>query len=78
MLRVPIRLSLEEVPKFILACCILHNVGIHLGDVFEDDPDLEGDYVTGDDGQGVIPSGAGASAVRAAGQTKRDQIAAIL
>ena len=78
MLRVTIRLSLEEVPKFILACCILHNVGIHLGDVFEDDPDLEGDYVTGDDGQGVIPSGAGASAVRAAGQTKRDQIAAIL
>ena len=46
--------------------------------MFEDDPDLEGDYVTGDDGQGVIPSGAGASAVRAAGQTKRDQIAAIL
>ena len=82
MLRTPIRLSLEKVPSFIVACCVLHNVGKHLGDTFEDDKmdEPDGDAVDGDDGQppsqGQVTSNA--AAVRQAGQQRRNQIATII
>ena len=89
MLRTPIRLSLEKVPSFIVACCVLHNVGKHLGDTFEDDKmdEPDGDAVDGNDGSsdrhtGQPPSqGQGtsnAAAVRQAGQQKPNQIATII
>ena len=37
MLTVPIRVDIEMVPKFILACCILHNAGKYIGDDWEDE-----------------------------------------
>ena len=79
MLRVPLRIHLEQAPKFILACCILHNVGVFLNDTFEDNPDYhdsDDDNEDEDDGSQAPPTGA--TAVRVAGQNKRDQISAIL
>ena len=43
MLRVPIRISLDLVPKFILATATLHNVGKHLNDTYDADSDFEDD-----------------------------------
>ena len=77
MLRVPLRIHLEQAPKLILAGCILHNVGEFLNDTFEDDPDYHDDDNEDEDDDGqALPTGA--TAVRIAGQNKRDQISAIL
>ena len=81
MLRVPLRIDLAMVPKFILACCILHNVGKDINDNFEDDgnEDNDGDNFDPDDtpdSSANLPSGA--AAMRASGMIKRDQIASML
>ena len=50
MLRTPIRIDIEMVPKFIIACCVVHNVGKYLDDNWRDDETDEkddvGDYKT--------------------------------
>jgi len=79
MLRVPIRVQIEMVPQFIVACCVLHNVGKYLNDSWEDDKtdepneddDSDGDYVPSD-------QPAGTAAVRTAGQVRREDIAEIV
>ena len=79
MLRVQLRLSLELVPKFILASAILHNVGKYLNDDFEPDPDFEDDDGGDDeDGQQLPGDGTSQAAVRRAGQAKRDAIALVV
>ena len=47
MLRVPIKISIDLVPKFILATAILHNVGKHLNDTY----DADSDFVDDDGGE---------------------------
>ena len=37
MLRTLLRIAITLVPKFIVACCVLHNVGKYLNDPFADD-----------------------------------------
>ena len=75
------RLSLELVPKFILATAILHNIGKYLNDNYEPDPGFKDDDDGGDDdddGQQVIPDGSSQAAVRRAGQSRRDTVALVL
>ena len=81
MLRTPIRIDIEMVPKFIIACCVLHNVGKYLDDNWRDDETDEkddvGDYdpdVVSDPSQ--VPSSA--AAIRTAGQTRREEIASTI
>ena len=81
MLRTPIRIDIEMVPKFIIACCVLHNVGKYLDDNWRDDETDEKDEVDDYDPDDVsdpcqVPSSA--AAIRTAGQTRREDIAATI
>ena len=71
MLRTPLRIAITLVPKFIVACCVLHNVGKYLNDPFADD---EKDDNTEPD---VEPTQS-ATNMRRAGQARRDAIADLL
>ena len=77
MLRIPLRLDMEIVPKFILATAILHNVGKYLNDNHDPEPDFKDDEESDDEYDDNSPN-TSATAIRTAGQTKRDTIAALL
>ena len=77
MLRIPLRLDMEIVPKNILATSSLHNVGKYLNDNHDPEPDFKDEEEPGDkyDGNPTnIGGNASAAAIRTAGQTKRDAI----
>ena len=84
MLRVPIRISLDLVPKFILATAILHNVGKHLNDTYDANSDFEDDDggEDSDNEDGYQPTNTTGStsqaAIRRDGQARRDAVAALL
>ena len=80
MLRVPIRVNTEMAPQFVVACFVLHNVGKFLNDNWDDDgKDGWGDNnnVPNEDDP-LNPPGTGATAVRTAGQARREDIAAMI
>ena len=35
MLRIPLRICIARVPKFVVACCVVHNIGLHLRDHYD-------------------------------------------
>lgn len=84
MLRVPypIRVDIEMVPKFIISCAILHNVGKYIDDNWEDDKtDDKGDSDEFDDPDTpsqVLRQPVGTVATRAAGQARREGIASAI
>ena len=74
MLRTLLRIAITLVPKFIVACCVLHNVGKYLNDPFADDEKDEKD----DDEDDNIEPTQSATNMRRAGQARRDAIADLL
>ena len=79
MLRVPNRVSIEMVPKFIIACCVLHNVGKYLGDDWEDDKTDERDNNDNDpDSCDPHPDSSADGGGQVNGQEKRAMICSII
>ena len=79
MLRVSIRLKIENTPKLIVACCILHNVGKYLNDNWEDDEtdDKDSDRPENEDGNDQIAGGISGND-QTSGQARRDVTSSII
>ena len=78
MLRTPLRIAITLVPKFIVACCVLHNVGKYLNDPFADDEKDEKDDDEDDNTEPDVEPTQSATNMRRAGQARRDAIADLL
>ena len=72
-----IRVATEKIPKIVICCAVLHNIGKHLNDVFEIDEDAGNESCSHDDEYDEVEED-GDRLLRMQGQQKRDEIAILL
>lgn len=77
ILKYMIRVKLERVPTYIIACCVLHNVAKELRDTATEDEQIDLDDDAGENVRGDAAE-FGDAQRRAAGQQRRQEIAEIM
>lgn len=70
--------DVDRISKFIISCCVLHNICIDANDCVPDDCEDDDDNDAGDDGEYVHDGGASSTQLLRKGEIKRMNICATL